>query len=63
MDKDKIKGLLQKCADWLDNMNTKSIDDSYKKVAIFEAIKEIYAEMDHAEADHAEEGNDAGTDH
>ena len=63
MDKDKIKGLLQKCADWLDNMNTKSIDDSYKKVAIFEAIKEIYAEMDHAEADHAEEGNEAGTDH
>lgn len=63
MNKDRIKELLQKCADWLDNMNTKSIDDSYKKVAIFEAIKEIYAEMDHAEADHAEEENDAGTDH
>lgn len=63
MDKDRIKELLQKCADWLDNITTKSIDDSYKKVAIFEAIKEIYAEVDHAEAGHAEEENDAGTDH
>lgn len=68
MNKDRIKELLQQCADWLDNMNTKGIDNSYKKVAIFEAIKEIYAEVDHAEvnhaeADHAEEENDAGTDH
>ena len=63
MNKDRIKELLHKCAEWLDNMNTKSIDDSYKKVAIFEAIKEIYAEVNHAEVDHTEEENDAGTDH
>ena len=59
MNKDRIKELLQKCAEWLDNMNTKSIDDSYKKVAIFEAIKEIYAEVDHAEVNHTEEETDA----
>ncbi len=59
MNKDRIKELLQKCAEWLDNMNTKSIDDSYKKVAIFEAIKEIYAEVDHEEINHTEKENDA----
>ena len=63
MNKDRIKELLQKCAEWLDNMNTKSIDDSYKKVAIFESIKEIYAEVNHAEVNHTEEENDAVTDH
>lgn len=59
MNKDRIKELLQKCAEWLDNMNTKSIDDSYKKVAIFEAIKEIYAEVDREEINHTEKENDA----
>ena len=59
MNNDRIKELLQKCAEWLDNMNTKSIDDSYKKVAIFEVIKEIYAEVNHAEVNHTEEENDA----
>ena len=59
MNKDRIKELLQKCAEWLDNMNTKSIDDSYKKVAIFEVIKEIYAEVNRAEVNHTEEENDA----
>ena len=54
MTKDRIKEPLQKCAEWLDNMNTKSIDASYKKVAIFESIKEIYAEVNHTE-----EENDA----
>lgn len=58
MNTEKVKILLQKCADWLDNMNIKSIDDSYKKVAIFESIKEIFAEVGKAEEEH-----DAGTDH
>ena len=59
MNKERIKELLQKRAEWLENMNTKIIDDSYKKVAIFEAIKEIYAEVNHAEVNHTEEENDA----
>ena len=59
MNKGRIKELLQKCAEWLNNMNTKSIDDSYKKVAIFEAIKEIYAEVNHEEINHTEKENDA----
>ena len=59
MNKDRIKELLRKCAEWLDNMNTKSIDDSYKKVAIFEAIKEIYEEVNHEEVNRTEKENDA----
>lgn len=51
MNKERIKCLLQKSADWLDNMNIKTIDDSYKKVAIFEAIKEIFAEIDKTEGE------------
>lgn len=58
MNKDRIKGLLQKCAEWLDNMNIKTIDDSYKKVAIFESIKEIFAEVNKAE-----EEDDADAEH
>lgn len=57
MDKERMKQLLNKCADWLDGMTIKSIDDSYKKVAIFEAIKEIYEELDKGG-----EANDAGSD-
>ncbi len=56
MNTEKVKFLLQKCADWLDNMNIKTIDDSYKKVAIFESIKEIFAEVVKAEE---ENGADA----
>lgn len=58
MNTERMKFLLQKCAEWLDNMNIKTIDDSYKKVAIFESIKEIFAEVNKAEEEH-----DAGTDH
>ncbi len=58
MNTERMKFLLQKCAEWLDNMNIKTIDDSYKKVAIFESIKEIFAEVNKAE-----EEDDAGTDH
>nr|DAK79132.1 MAG TPA: hypothetical protein [Caudoviricetes sp.]DAU04917.1 MAG TPA: hypothetical protein [Caudoviricetes sp.] len=58
MNTERMKFLLQKCAEWLDNMNIKTIDDSYKKVAIFESIKEIFAEINKAE-----EEDDAGTDH
>lgn len=56
MNTEKVKFLLQKCADWLDNMNIKSIDDSCKKVAIFESIKAIFAEVVKAEE---ENGADA----
>ena len=58
MNTERMKFLLQKCAEWLDNMNIKTIDDSYKKVAIFESIKEIFAEVNKAE-----EEDDASTDH
>ena len=58
MNTERMKFLLQKCAEWLDNMNIKTIDDSYKKVAIFESIKEIFAEVNEEE-----EEDDAGTDH
>lgn len=58
MNTERMKFLLQKCAEWLDNMNIKTIDDSYKKVAIFESIKEIFAEVNKTE-----EEDDAGTDH
>lgn len=60
MDKDKIKYLLQKSVDFLNEMSTKTIEDSYKKVAAFEAIKAAYDEVDKPER---EEENDAGTDH
>ena len=60
MIKDKIKYLLQKSVDFLNEMNTKTIEDSYKKVAAFEAIKAAYDEVDKPEQ---EEENDAGTDH
>lgn len=60
MDKDKIKYLLQKSVDFLNEMSTKTIEDSYKKVSAFEAIKTAYDEVDKPEQ---EEENDAGTDH
>ena len=49
MDKDKIKYLLQKSVDFLNEMSTKTIEDSYKKVAAFEAIKAAYDEGDKPE--------------
>lgn len=49
MDKDKIKYLLQKSVDFLNEMSTKTIEDSYKKVAAFEAIKAAYDEVDKPE--------------
>ena len=60
MDKDKIKYLLQKSVDFLNEMSTKTIEGSYKKVAAFEAIKAAYDEVDKPEQ---EKENDAGTDH
>lgn len=49
MDKDKIKYLLQKSVDFLNEMSTKTIEDSYKKVAAFEAIKAAYDEVEKPE--------------
>ena len=57
MNKDRIKELLQKCAEWLDNMNTKSIDDSYRKVSIWETLNQIKAEINKEDVHDAESEN------
>lgn len=52
MNKDKIKRLLQKSVDFLNEINVKTIEDSYKKIAAFEAIKAAYEETDRQEEEH-----------
>lgn len=55
--KEKIEDMLFKCADWLNHMTTVSIDDSYRKISIWETLNQIKAEINKENANDAESEN------
>lgn len=57
MNKKLVEQLLFKCADWLNHMTTVSIDDSYRKVSIWETLNQIKAEINKEDVHDAESEN------
>ena len=57
MNKKLVEQLLFKCADWLNHMTRGSIDESYRKVSIWETLNQIKAESNKEDVHDAESEN------